>query len=144
MREPNASDATLLLQLEGLRYNPTVDHAFHWAWTTWNGREFSPGTGNATQKAEAEQSIGIISTFFETAGVLVRDGLLHEDVFYDRYAVGAFWKLARDFNEKSRKDTGSSAMGENFEWLAAHEPEAQAHVDARHRRQDAERKKATA
>ena len=132
MREPNVEDAKLLLQLETLRYSPEIDRSFTWAW-----KHFKSGvSANAeiVEKAEAEAAIGTFSTFFETAGVLVRDGLLHEEIFYDRYAVTPFWKLARDANEKVRKATGNSSMGENFEWLATHEAAAQARVEERHRK----------
>lgn len=143
MREPNTEDAKLLLQLETIRYSPEIDKAFRWAYTHWGADQRPvPPANNPVARGEAEEAVGRVSTFFETAGVLVRDGLLHDEIFYDRYAVAAFWKLAKEFNEAQRKETGVPAMGENFEWLAAHEPEAQARVDARHRRLEKERKAA--
>lgn len=132
MREPNVDDAKILLQLESVRQAPNLDHAFAWAAKQFQHKGTTTQLGPA-EAAEADEAIARFSVFFETAGVLVRDGLLHEDVFFDRYYVGPFWKLAVESTEKTRKETGVSGLGENFEWLAKHEDAAQARINARHR-----------
>lgn len=132
MREPNVDDAKILLELERLRYTPEVDKAFAWANNEWHAHRDARTPRSASEKATADDAIARFSTFFETAGVLVRDGLLHEDVFYDRYMVKPFWDLAVEETDEERKRAGTAAVGENFEWLAKHEADAQAAVERRH------------
>lgn len=133
MREPNSEDAKILLQLETLRYTPDLDEAFRWAWAQFQHANDPVRTHTPADLAAEEEAVGRFSTFFETAGVLVRSGLLHEDIFYDRYMVSPFWKLARDSTERQRKMAGTVLIGENFEWLAEREPAVTARLEQRSR-----------
>ncbi len=56
---------------------------------------------------------------FEQAGVLMKHGLLHPDLYFDAWASpSAAWEKARVAIEGLREQSGNHHVFENFEWLA--------------------------
>jgi hypothetical protein len=56
---------------------------------------------------------------FEQAGVLMKHGLMHPDLYFDAWASPtSAWERARVAIEGLRKQTGSTQLYKNFEWLA--------------------------
>jgi hypothetical protein len=56
---------------------------------------------------------------FEQAGVLMKNGLMHPDLYFDAWASPArAWERARVAIEGLRTERGSDDLYANFEWLA--------------------------
>lgn len=56
---------------------------------------------------------------FEQAGVLLKHGLLHPDLYFDAWASPtSAWERASVVIEALRKESGSDQLYKNFEWLA--------------------------
>jgi hypothetical protein len=69
-------------------------------------------------------------TFWEMAGVIVNNGLLHDDLFFGRFLVGPYWEAFKPMIYVARKETQEPRLSENFEllyekekkWHAKHPP----------------------
>ncbi len=55
--------------------------------------------------------------FFELAGVLVRRGLVNQDLFFDVFNPSPYWQRARSIVEGMRKERAH--IYENFEFLSS-------------------------
>jgi len=123
MRKATQADAHLLLELERLKFSPTMEEAF-----AWFSREIadSPVMSHAEflkrfpRGSEGFWNLQKIGQFYETMGTIARYGLIDLDLIFDRYGVQPFWKKLSFRFEQERKDEPNlgSALGENFEWLA--------------------------
>jgi len=64
---------------------------------------------------------------FEQAGVLMKNGLMHPNLYFDAWASPTrAWERARSAVEGLRKHSGNEDLYTNFEWLARREEQWQA------------------
>ncbi len=62
-----------------------------------------------------------IAAFWESAGALVKNGLLNEHLFFDRFLVKPYWEALKPVVFLDREETNEPRIAENFEWLARKE-----------------------
>ncbi len=67
--------------------------------------------------SEGSEAFEFIAAHFETMGVLMKHGLLNEDLYFDRYFVEPYWASARAV-VKARRARWHPDVAENFAWLA--------------------------
>jgi hypothetical protein len=118
MPEPTHDDAALFLKLLEITQLPTHSEARRWVLT-----EFSAGShgeldskypSGSPERAHLTNVLG----FFESAGVLVSRGLLHEDVFFDApFAFDGLWPKIGPLLDDWQKQAGDPAIWENVAWL---------------------------
>jgi hypothetical protein len=118
--EPTYEDAKLLLEFIELGYMDTMQKAFDWFWA--NLPEEPPMTLEEFEQkfpagSAGAKNLNLAAGHFETAGVLVRRGLLNENLFFDRFLIAPFWDRAKKVVKGSQKKY-NPLIGENFEWLA--------------------------
>ncbi len=117
--KPSYQDARLLLEVAKLTQDESFTKAREWFFANLpeepiNLEEFEqkyPGG------SDGSRHFGVVSSHFETAGVLVKHRLLNEDLYFDRYLVEPFWDRAKKI-VKGQRERWDPAIAENFEWLA--------------------------
>ncbi len=65
-----------------------------------------------------DPAIGVALTFFETAGALVKHGVLDIDLLYDTYWIAGVWSRVSNYALAIRARSGEPRLYENFEALA--------------------------
>ena len=134
--KPRYEDARLLMELAKQTQNETFMKARGW-WFANLPEDPPMRLGDFENKwpegSEGSVMFGIVSSHFETAGVLVKHGLLNEDLYFDRYMVEPYWDRAKAIVEEERAKWDPT-IAENFEWLARHAGEWRRKHAARKRR----------
>ena len=110
-----------MLQLEQLLLMDPNQMAWHWFWRVFEPLKLRDRT--AIRKAypagsEGQRYFDRISAFWESAGTLVKNGLLNEKLFFDRFLVTPYWEALREVIYADREKSNEPRIGENFEWLA--------------------------
>lgn len=113
-----------MLQLEELLLMEPNQRAMHWFWRMFHPQKFA--NEEEIRKAyppnsEGQRYFDRISAFWESAGTLVKNGLLNEQLFFDRFLVKPYWEALKPVIFLDRKETNEPRVGENFEWLASRE-----------------------
>ena len=128
MVRPSKDDAELLLKLVEISHSPVMEAAFTWLRCDMAvkheklkkfedyEKEYPPGSDGAKHAMAVE-------SFWETAGVLVKHGLIHEDLFFDRFFVETYWDLLGRWVLGQRETSSEPRLAENFEWLSRKEAE---------------------
>ena len=122
--KPTHEDAKVLLELLEATQTDNFQKARNWWFgnlSVENPMPYEEFKQKFPEGSEGHNSFGLVSSFFETAGVLVKYGLLHEDLFFDRFLIDPYWKSAKTIvrGERSEYDP---LIAENFEWLARRAP----------------------
>jgi len=133
MVKPTREDAQLLLRLHELTTTDAMAKALNWF-------RFELDPKLATSAAEFQKTYppgsdgskhySSFLTFWEMAGVLVNNGLLHEGLFFDRFLVAPYWEAFQPMIYEMRKEAKEPRLSENFEllyvkekaWHAKHPP----------------------
>jgi hypothetical protein len=110
-------DADLLMRFDDLAAREETRKAIDWFRVTQLGAE-APNPHPIMRDAPEFVFVSRFLELFETMGVLVKSGVLNEDLVHDRWMVRAFWDFLRPTLERERRTIGSATLGENFEWLA--------------------------
>ncbi len=71
--------------------------------------------------SEGQRHLDRIAAFWESAGALVKNGLLNEHLFFDRFLVKPYWDALKPVVFLDREATNEPRIAENFEWLAKRE-----------------------
>ncbi len=113
-----------MLQLEELLLMDPNQVAMHWFWRIFHPQRLS--SKEALRKiypinSEGQRYLDRISAFWESAGALVKNGLLNEPLFFDRYLVKPYWDAVKVAILADREEANEPRIGENFEWLAIRE-----------------------
>jgi hypothetical protein len=124
VKKPTKEDANILLQLEGLLLMEPNYKAMYWFWRVFHPQRLETAeeirrTYPAT--SEGQRNLDRIAAFWESAGTLVKNKLLNEDLFFDRFLVTPYWNAIKPGIFLDRQDTNEPRLSENFEWLAVRE-----------------------
>jgi hypothetical protein len=116
-KAPTWQDADLLMRFDDLAAREETRRAIDWFRVTQLGGDV-PNPHPILRDAPEFVYVSRFIELFETMGVLVRAGLLNEDLVHDRWMVRAFWDFLRPTVDRERRTIGIATLGENFEWLA--------------------------
>jgi hypothetical protein len=125
-KKPTKEDAKLMLELESLLLMEPNYRAMYWFWRVFQPQKL--GTAEEIQKtypatSEGQRHLDRIAAFWESAGALVKNGLLNEQLFFDRFYVKPYWDLLKPAVFADREEINEPRLSENFEWLAVREEE---------------------
>lgn len=124
---PTNHDAQLLVQLYAMAQDGPIKKGFLWYLDNFK-EDMDPATvdyeslsANNPRVSEGYEGWTAVASFFETVGVLVRNGVLYGGLVYERWPVEWYWRYLGPLVQAERDrgmlcDTGSFA--DNFEWLA--------------------------
>lgn len=124
MSKPTKDDAQLLLQLEQMLLMEPNQRAFHWFWRVFYPRkitEIAKLREIYPDNSEGSMYLDRLSAFWESAGALVNNGLMNEQLFFDRFLVKPYWETLKVVIFSDRDATKEPRIGENFELLAKRE-----------------------
>ena len=126
LKKPTKEDAKLMLQLESLLMMEPNYRAMYWFWRVFHPQKL--GTSEEIRKtypptSEGQRHLDRIAGFWESAGALVKNGLLNEQLFFDRFLVKPYWNALKPTVFLDRQETNEPRLSENFEWLAVREEE---------------------
>lgn len=124
LKKPTKEDARIMLQLEELLLMEPNQRAVYWFWRVFYPQKLS--SSEEIRKAyptnsDGQRNLDRISAFWESAGALVKNGLLNEQLFFDRFLVKPYWEAVKPILFSDRQATDEPRLGENFEWLALRE-----------------------
>ena len=118
MVKATKEDAELLLKLFQTTNTPENTEALNWF-----NREFKPQKNYKKFKAKyppgskGSDSVGRVLGTFETAGVLISQGLLNENLYFDVSGIGFLWPQLAPIIPGWQKEAGGN-LWENAVWLA--------------------------
>ena len=133
--KPTQEDAKVLLEIVKLTQDERFAKARSWFFANLPEdppMKLADFENKFPEGSEARENLNLITTHFETAGVLVKHRLLNEDLYFDRYFVEPYWDRAKEIVKGERKAMHPD-IAENFEWLARR-------AAAWRKRQDAQKK----
>jgi hypothetical protein len=115
--KPTWEDADLLLRIDDLAARDETRKAIDWFRSTHLGAE-APNRHPILRDAPEFAYVSRFIELFETMGVLVKLGLLNEELAHERWMVRSVWEFLKPTIERERRTIGSPTLAENFEWLA--------------------------
>jgi hypothetical protein len=132
-RRATKEDAHLLLRLRQLGQTERLQRASDWFWTEFRSKkikDYEEYRKLYPEGSEADRNLWLIGSYWETAGVLVDHGLLHEDLFFDTFLVKLVWEPLKPIVYGQRRELQEPRLAENFEllyereqaWQAKHPP----------------------
>ena len=122
MSAPSHADAMLLMEYYKLWDTPLDGEA----WTFFRGlqsegvlEDFDRFSERVPRSSHEYVLFDRVCCSFEQAGVLMKHGLMHPDLYFDAWAnPTSTWERARIPIEGLRDQLGNDALYANFEWLA--------------------------
>ncbi len=124
LKKATKEDARIMLQLEELLLMEPNYRAMYWFWRIFHPQKLE--TSEEIRKtypptSEGQRHLDRIAAFWESAGALVKNGLLNEQLFFDRFLVKPYWDDLKQAVFFDRDETNEPRLSENFEWLAMRE-----------------------
>jgi hypothetical protein len=124
LKKPTKEDAKIMLQLEELLLMEPNYRAMYWFWRVFHPQRLE--TSEEIRKtypstSEGDRHLNRIAAFWESAGALVKNNLLNEQLFFDRFLVKPYWDALKPAVFLERKETNEPRLSENFEWLSKRE-----------------------
>jgi len=132
-RKPNAEDAKILAHMYATFVTDRIYDAFVWFYSVF-GYYDTTKAGKGPEAFDYEAFVQqnprgsdgykrwtAIASFFETLGVLVRHGVLHEAVVLDRFPVESYWRYLEPIIEQEREQgmlCDTAWIADNFQFLA--------------------------
>ena len=117
-REPNQQDATLYLQLHALKDTPAQAEARRWWFMEFDASSYAQLEERYPRGTRERHLLQEFLGFYEGSGVLVKNGLLHEDIYFDApFALGAVWVRMGPIIEEWQAAASDPMIWENVVWL---------------------------
>ena len=118
MPEPTGHDAAIYVQLLATTQEEYHARARRWVQYEFEAQNFKELEEKYPPKSDQRDRLVTVMAFYESIGVLVSRGLLHEDVFFDgAFAFDTLWPKLKGVVEEWQKAAGNPAAWENFYWL---------------------------
>ncbi len=119
MPRPTKQDAEILLTLMDIFLSDAMREARKWWRTLPEGLRLKEFEKRFPRGSEGWENLTTMAIFWETAGSLMRRGLLQEDLAFDTFMDAPPWGKVERIVRDRRKREKAPAEGENFEWIAA-------------------------
>ncbi len=109
-------EGDILLRLESMAGGEEMRSAFDWYHRSYPGHGMRPAAPIALDAAEYPLFLRLVG-FGEIVGLLVRRGLVREELAHDRWMLRGPWSWLRLTVEQERSRFGPG-FAQNFEWIA--------------------------
>jgi len=117
VREPNQEDAALYLRLCALKDTAVQAEARAWFFESFDASSLQELDERYPRGSRERHLFAEFLGFYESAGVLVSRGLLHEDVYFDApFALELVWPRVGAIIDEMREKLDPAAW-ENVAWL---------------------------
>ena len=116
--KPTHADAEILLRLVELAQSEQMVKAQKWLWRDFSDEDFEEFQERYPRGSDGESYCMTISSFWETAGVLLYYKLINKDLLFDRFMPEPHWEKLKFITQGMRKAYKAPGIAENFEWIA--------------------------
>ncbi len=117
--KPTHEDAGLMLQLAELGAVRGLPGASNWMWSDKFIADHAEFIKKYPPGSEGYGHARLIAVHYETIGTLWKNKLLNEDLLFDWMWVTGVWDRIKGFVLGERRAAKESALGENFQKMAA-------------------------
>ena len=117
MKKPTKDDAEIFLMMMDSVRDPGTDEAMRWFMREFDAKDYEDFKRKYPHDSEGVRNINRILGQFETAGVLISQGLLNENLYFDASGIGFLWPKIEKIVLGMQKEAGP-ALWENAVWLA--------------------------
>ena len=118
MPRPTKQDAETLLTLMDIYLSDSVREARKWWRTLPDGLNLEEFEKRFPRGSEGWEHLSTMAIFWETAGSLMRRGLISEDLAFDTFMDAPPWEKVERIVRDRRTREKAPAEGENLEWIA--------------------------
>jgi hypothetical protein len=118
MPKPTKQEAQLLLTLLEIFLSDPVREARSWWRTLPGGMSLEEFEQKFPRGSEGWEHLTTMAVFWETAGSLMRRGLLSQELAFDTFMDAPPWSKVERIVMDRREREKAPAEGENFEWIA--------------------------
>jgi len=117
-RQPNQQDTAMYQQCFAVIQSGTAAEARAWFFEHFEAVSLGELEQRYPRGSRERHLFAEFLGFYESTGVLVSRGLLHEDVFFDApFALELIWEKVGPIIEEWRRTTGDPGIWENVAWL---------------------------
>jgi len=117
-REPNQQDAALYQRCFSQFQSGVAAEARAWFFEHFDATTYANMQSRYPPGSRERHLLAEFLGFYESNGVLVSRGLLHEDVFFDApFALDLVWGRVGPIIEEWQEATGEPGIWENVAWL---------------------------
>lgn len=117
MSKVTREDGVLFLKLMQATNTPEMLASMNWFGKEFSAKDFKEFKKKYPMGSAGNNNFGMILTSFEMAGVLVSNGALNEDLYFDMSPIGFMWPRIEKIVAGMRKEMDES-LWENAVWLA--------------------------
>lgn len=110
-------DAQLLLKLNELQQSDRVYNGWAFSQFEFKAKDWDEFSEKYPLGSKGFDSFYAVGHFLELAGVLLKHGLLSEDLFYDTFWFEPIWKNFEPVIKSMREKFNEPSLEENFEFL---------------------------
>lgn len=117
MKKATTKDAEILLKLLSTTDTPMMQQSMTWFSTEFSAKNYKEFKSKYPMGSEGMRHLSVVLSSFELAGVLISQGLLSEDLYFDMSSIGFIWPQVEKIIPDWQKEAGA-ALWENAAWLA--------------------------
>jgi hypothetical protein len=117
-RAPNQHDATIYQRMQAVLNTATHAEARAWFFEHFDVTSYAELAEKYPRGSRERHLLAEFLGFYESAGVLVSRGLLHEDVFFDApFGLEMVWAKIGTILDEWQAAANDPAVWENVAWL---------------------------
>lgn len=117
-RQPNQQDAALYQRCFSLFQSGVAAEARAWFFEHFEATSYEDLQARYPAGTKERHLLAEFLGFYESSGILVSRGLLHEDVFFDApFALELVWARISPIIEEWQMAAGDPGIWENVAWL---------------------------
>ena len=110
-------DAQLLLQLNEMQQSDRIFKGWTFSQMDFKASSWKEFLEKYPKGSDGYDSYFAVGHFLEVSGVLLKYGLLSEDLFFDTFYFEPIWKNFEPVIKSMRQEFNEPALEENFEFL---------------------------
>ena len=115
MVKPTKQDAEMLIEIMSAYNSPSMVEARSFLRTFPAGLGFEEMLAKYPRGSEGRERFGSVMAFWDTVGILLKKGLLNQDLIFDSFLGDPPWPTVKRFYEEAREKGNSPHEGENLE-----------------------------
>jgi hypothetical protein len=117
MTKPTVKDAEILLKLYSTFDTPQIEKSMTWFMKEFSAKDYKEFDSKYPRGSDGNMHVGRILATLEIAGVLISNGVLNEDLYFDSSGIEFMWEKLGKIIAGWQKVAGP-ALWENAVWLA--------------------------
>ena len=116
-RRPSYDDAQILLKLNELHQSDRIFSGWSYSQNEFKASDWKEFVSKYPRGSEGNNHFYSVGHFLEVCGVLLKYGLLNEDLFFDTFWFEPIWKNFEPVIRSMREEFREPSIEENFELL---------------------------